>query len=555
MADTPENTNFIRQLIDADLESGKHHTVVTRFPPEPNGYLHIGHAKSIWLNFGIARDYGGQCTLRFDDTNPTREEAEYASAIEEDVRWLGFEWSALAHASDYFEQLHQFAVELIDKGLAYVDSLSTEQIRAFRGTLTEPGRNSPYRDRSIEQNRTLFAKMRTGAFKNGEHVLRAKIDMSASNINLRDPVIYRIRHHHHQRTADQWCIYPLYDFTHGLSDAIEGVTHSLCTLEFEDHRALYDWFLAHLSVPCHPQQIEFSRLNLNYTVMSKRKLTQLVDKGHVRGWDDPRMPTLSGLRRRGYTPTSIRHFIAAVGITKKTNIIEMGALENAVRQDLDPIAPRVMGVLDPVKLVIDNYPAGDGEHIEVPNHPNAPSMGTRTLTVTREIYIDRNDFMEDPPKKYFRLGPDRAVRLRYGFVIRCTDFIKDEQGKVTEIRCQYDPDTRNGRPPKSGKVKGIIHWVSADHCINAEVRLYDRLFCKPDPTADKHQDFIDYLNPDSLMTLTHCKLEASLAEPRADTRYQFERVGYFYPDKDSTREKIIYNRVVTLRDSWAKMDQ
>lgn len=545
-------TNFIRQIIDRELGAGKHDVIVTRFPPEPNGYLHIGHAKSIWLNFGIAAEYNGKCTLRFDDTNPLKEQAEFVAAIEQDVRWLGYQWQHIAHASDYFEQLHDFAVELIDKGLAYVDSLDAEQIRHYRGTLTEPGKDSPHRHRSHDENRTLFAQMRAGQFADGQHVLRAKIDMASANINLRDPILYRIRHHSHQRTGTVWCIYPMYDFTHGLSDAIEGVTHSLCTLEFEDHRALYDWLLDNISAPGNPQQIEFSRLNLNYTVMSKRLLTQLVENGNVQGWDDPRMPTICGLRRRGFTPASIRNFIASVGITKRDNIIEMGVLENNIREDLEPIAPRAMAVLRPLKVVIENYPKGEYEQIEVPNHPHDASMGTRTMTLGREIYIEQGDFMEHPPGKFFRLAPERAVRLRYGFVIRCSEVIKNQAGEIVQLRCQYDPDTRLGNAPKSGKVKGIIHWVSANHCVAAEVRLYDRLFAEADPRADKSRDFKQALNPNSLQILTHSKLEASLASPEPEVRYQFERLGYFYPDKDSSADNLIYNRIVALRDSWAK---
>ncbi|WP_424947116.1 glutamine--tRNA ligase/YqeY domain fusion protein [Candidatus Spongiihabitans sp.] len=553
MSAAAKPTNFIRQIIDRDLASGKHDVIVTRFPPEPNGYLHIGHAKSIWLNFGIADDYNGKCTLRFDDTNPAREQAEFVAAIEQDVRWLGYQWQRIAHASDYFEQLHGFACELIDKGLAYVDSLDAEKIRQYRGTLTEPGQDSPYRGRSVAENRDLFAQMRAGEFADGAQVLRAKIDMASPNINLRDPVIYRIRHHDHQRTGNTWCIYPMYDFTHGLSDAIEGVTHSLCTLEFEDHRALYDWLLDNISAPCHPQQIEFSRLNLNYAVMSKRMLTQLVENGSVQGWDDPRMPTICGLRRRGFTPASIRNFIAAVGITKSDNMIEMGVLENSVREDLEPIAPRAMAVLRPLKVIIENYPEGEHEQIQAPNHPRDASMGTRTIALGREIYIEQDDFMERPPDKFFRLAPDREVRLRYGFVIRCTEVIKNPAGEVMELRCQYDPDTRRGRAPGGRKVKGIIHWVSASHCVEAEVRLYDRLFSEANPRADKSRDFKQALNPDSLHILPQCKLEASLASPKADTRYQFERLGYFYADQDSNSGNLIYNRIVTLRDAWARI--
>ncbi len=546
-------SNFIRQIIEQDLASGKQHTIVTRFPPEPNGYLHIGHAKSICLNFGIADDYKGVCTLRFDDTNPVKEDAEFVAAIAEDVRWLGYQWQGIAHASDYFKQLHSFAIELIEKGLAYVDSLDAEKIREYRGTLTEVGKNSPYRNRSTDENIVLFEKMRAGMFADGEHVLRAKIDMASANINLRDPVIYRIRHHKHQRTGNDWCIYPMYDFTHGISDALEGVTHSLCTLEFEDHRVLYDWLLDNVSVPCHPQQIEFSRLNLNYTVMSKRMLTQLVENGKVSGWDDPRMPTICGLRRRGFTPASVRNFIASVGITKKDNVIEMGVLESSIREDLETIAPRVMAVLRPLKVVIENYPEGEYEDIEVPNHPGDASMGTRTITLGREIYIEQDDFMERPPGKFFRLAPGRQVRLRYGFVIRCTEVIKNQSGEIVELRCQYDPDTRSGNPPVGRKVKGIIHWVAVAHCVNIEVRLYDRLFSQANPNADKSKDFKQALNPDSLEILSQSKLEASLASPKADTRYQFERLGYFYADTDDSSGQLIYNRIVTLRDTWARI--
>jgi glutaminyl-tRNA synthetase len=554
MTEANRPANFIRQAIDADLASGKHVEIVTRFPPEPNGYLHIGHAKSIWLNFGIAEDYGGRCTLRYDDTNPVKEDEEFVTAIEDDVRWLGYQWSQIAHASDYFDQLYEFALELIGKELAYVDSLDADQIREHRGTLTEPGRNSPYRDRGVEENLALFEKMKAGEFADGEHVLRAKIDMTSPNLNLRDPVIYRIRHHHHQRKGDKWCIYPLYDFTHGYSDAIEGVTHSLCTLEFEAHRALYDWLLDNVTAPNRPHQIEFSRLNLNYTVMSKRLLTQLVSDGHVSGWDDPRMPTISGMRRRGYTPDSIRNFISAVGITKKDNIIEIGNLENAVREDLDPVAPRALAVLRPLKVVIENYAQGEFEEIEVPNHPGNPGLGTRKITLGREIYIEHADFMEDPPGKYFRLAPGREVRLRYGFVIRCTDVIKNDDGEVVELRCQYDPSTRGGNQPEGRKVKGIIHWVSADHHTVAEVRLYDRLFSAPNPLSDKTRDFRDALNPDSLEVLEECRLESSLNDPDMNTRYQFERTGYFYPDPDCEAGKPVYNRIVTLRDTWAKLE-
>ena len=556
--------NFIRRQIDADLAAGAHDVIVTRFPPEPNGYLHIGHAKSIWLNFGIADDYGGQCTLRFDDTNPLAEEVEYAEAIEEDIRWLGYQYERVAYASDYFEQLHKYALELIHKGLAYVDSQTADEIRAGRGTLTTPGVDSRDRDRPVAENLALFARMKNGDYAEGEMVLRARIDMASPNINLRDPVIYRIRHHRHQRTGDAWCIYPLYDFTHGQSDAIEGVTHSLCTLEFEDHRPLYDWFLDNLTLPTsvRPKQIEFSRLNLNYTVTSKRMLSQLVDNGDVSGWDDPRMPTLRGLRRRGFTPASIRHFIASVGITRSANVIEMGLLEKCAREHLDPIAPRAMAVLDPLKVVLENYPQGETETIRAPNHPADDSLGAREVTLSRELYIERDDFMEAPPKKYFRLAPGRAVRLRYAFVVRCTEVIKDADGRVVELRCQYDPGSRHGAPPTSnggdgnagGKV-GIIHWVNAFDAVEAEVRLYDRLFSSANPLADKNADFRDFLNPVSLEIRKRALLEPSLANPDPSQRYQFERLGYFCADRDSSARKPVFNRIVTLRDNWAKIDR
>ncbi len=555
MSEPAKTVNFIRQEIEADLNSGRHKEIVTRFPPEPNGYLHIGHAKSIWLNFGIARDYNGRCTLRFDDTNPAKEDREFARAIEEDVRWLGFKWSEITHASDYFDQLYRFAIELIEKGLAYVDSLNAEQIKQYRGTLSEVGRNSPFRNRTVQENRDLFERMRLGEFTQGEHVLRAKIDMSSPNMNLRDPVIYRILRHAHQRTGDKWCIYPLYDFAHGQGDAIEGVTHSLCTLEFEDHRALYDWFLDNLSVSSRPRQIEFSRMNLDYTVMSKRMLTRLVEDNHVNGWDDPRMPTLSGLRRRGYTPQAIHNFIAAVGITRRDHMIGMDVLENSIRENLDPVAPRAMAVLNPLKVIIENYPAGQTEEIEAPNHPGNADMGKRKIGLSREIFIERDDFMEDPPKKFFRLGPDRKVRLRYGFVIQCKEVIRDETGEVTRLICEYDPDTRHGRQPESGKVKGIIHWVSASHCVDGEVRLYDRLFAVANPLADKSGDFTATLNPDSVRVLTGCKLEPMLAEADGDVRYQFERLGYFHPDQEHSAMRPVYNRIVTLRDTWAKLQK
>ncbi len=554
MSDQSAGTNFIRQIIDADLESGKHTDIVTRFPPEPNGHLHIGHAKSIWLNFGIARDYGGRCTLRYDDTNPLKEDEEFVEAIEQDVRWLGYDVDRVAHASDYFEQLYEFALELIRKGLAYVDSLPADRIREYRGTLTEPGRNSPDRDNSVEENLAQFERMRAGEYADGERVLRARIDMASPNINLRDPVIYRIRHHSHQRTGEHWCIYPMYDFTHGLSDAIEGVTHSLCTLEFEDHRPLYDWFIDNLTVPSRPRQIEFSRLNLGFTVMSKRLLTRLVEDGVMDGWDDPRMPTIAGLRRRGFTPASVRNFIASVGITRKDNLIDMLALENAVREDLDPVAPRTMAVLRPLRVIIENYPEGETETLEVPNHPKNPDMGSRPVTLSREIYIEQDDFMLDPPEKFFRLGPGREVRLRNAFVIRCVGMELDESGKIDTIHCEYLPETRGGVQPEGRKVKGIIHWVNAGDAVDAEVRLYDRLFLEAVPRPDDEGRFSRGLNPDSLEVLGNCKLEASLAHADPGTRFQFERLGYFWQDRDSTRDAPIFNRIVTLRDSWAKID-
>lgn len=564
MPDAP--ANFIRRQIDADLAAGRHATVVTRFPPEPNGYLHIGHAKSMWLNFGIADDYGGRCTLRFDDTNPAKEDAEFAAAIEEDIRWLGYKWSALAFASDYFERLYAFAVELIEKGLAYIDDRSIDAIRAGRGTLTEPGIDSPCRNRPVAENLALFAGMKNGEFEDGAMVLRAKIDMASPNLNLRDPVLYRIRRHRHPRTGNQWCIYPLYDFAHGQSDAIEGVTHSLCTLEFEDHRPLYDWFLDHLSTPSRPRQIEFSRLNLNYTVMSKRSLSQLVDNGDVSGWDDPRMPTICGLRRRGFTPASLRKFIAGVGITRKDNHIEMGQLEHSARDDLEATAPRAFAVLEPLKLVIDNYPAGESETVDAPNHPANAGMGTRQLTLSRTLYIERGDYMDDPPAKFFRLAPGRAVRLRYAFVVRCVDVARDADGRAVTVHCVYDPETRHGRAPGGdgsgdgggdggGRRKiGIIHWVNAADAVAAEVRLYDRLFSRADPLAGGG-DFRQFLNPNSLVIRKHARLEASLASPAAGARYQFERLGYFHPDADTSPGKPVFNRIVTLRDSWAKIDR
>jgi len=551
--DEKENvqTNFIRNIIDADLASGKHTSVVTRFPPEPNGYLHIGHAKSICLNFGIARDYKGKCNLRFDDTNPDKEEEEYMHSIMEDVRWLGFEWNEERHASDYFEQLYMFAVKLILDGKAYVDSQSAEDIRNSRGTLKEPGRESPYRDRDVEENLGMFQRMKEGEFADGEHVLRARIDMASPNINMRDPVLYRIKRTHHHRTGDNWVIYPMYDFTHCLSDALEGITHSICTLEFEDHRPLYDWVLDEADAPCHPQQIEFARLQLKYTVTSKRKLHQLVHEKHVDGWDDPRMPTISGLRRRGFTPASIRDFCDRIGVTKKDSFIEMAVLENTAREDMNEHALRVMAVLKPLKVTIENYPDGQVEMMDAQNHPQHPEMGVRQVPFSKTLYIERDDFMEDAPKKFFRLSVGREVRLRYAYYVTCTEVIKDNNGEVIELVCTYDPETRGGDSPDGRKVKGTIHWVSVDHAIDAKVNLYDRLFTHPNPGAS--ENYIELMNPDSLITLEHCKLEPSLAEADPDKHYQFERTGYFV--RDSHEQALVFNRAVTLRDTWAKIDK
>ena len=544
-------TNFIRQIIDADLASGKVERVHTRFPPEPNGYLHIGHAKSIVLNFGIAQDYDGQCNLRFDDTNPEKEEQRYIDAIQADVRWLGYDWDGLYFASDYFEQLYGYAVELIEKGLAYVCELTPEQMREYRGTLTEPGRESPYRNRSVEENLDLFRRMRDGEFPDGSKVLRAKIDMASGNINMRDPVLYRIRSGlvHHQ-TGDAWCLYPMYDFTHPISDAIEGITHSLCTLEFADHRPLYDWVLDNISIGCHPQQIEFARLNLEYTVMSKRKLTQLVDEGLVDGWDDPRMPTIAGLRRRGFTPAAIRDFCNRIGVTRQDSSVEMGVLESVIREDLDASAPRRMAVLNPLKVTISNYPEGQREDLVAPNHPKFEEMGTRVLPFSREVYIDRGDFMEVAPnKKFKRLVAGGEVRLRNSYVIRCDEVIKDDSGEIVELVCSYDPETL-GRNPEGRKVKGVIHWVSAEQGAPAEIRLYDRLL----KTPQAGENWKDDLNPDSLVVIDNAFVEASLADAEAGVQYQFEREGYFCRDS-GTPDRLVFNRIVTLRDSWAKIAQ
>ena len=549
--------DFIRTIVDEDIAAGKHGgRVATRFPPEPNGYLHIGHAKSICLNFGVAADRGGSCNLRFDDTNPAKEDVEYVDAIKEDVEWLGFAWTNLFFASDYFEQIYQFAVALISQGKAYVDSLTPDEIRAHRGTLTEPGRNSPYRDRSVAENLDLFARMRAGEFEDGVHVLRAKIDMASPNFNMRDPTLYRIRHATHHRTGDTWCIYPMYDFAHPLSDALEHITHSLCTLEFEDHRPLYDWLVSALFERNRPQQIEFARLNLTYTVMSKRKLLQLVQQGHVSGWDDPRMPTITGLRRRGYTPESIRDFCARIGIAKKENVIDMAQLEHSIREDLNRRAPRVMGVLRPVKVVLTNYPAGQVEEVDVINNPEDPSAGTRKVPFSRELYIERDDFREDPPKKFFRLSPGREVRLRCAYFIRCDEVVKDAAGEIVEIRCTYDPATRGGDSPDGRRVKATMHWVSVPHAVPVEVRLYDRLFSVEDPDrAPDGKTFLDNLNAQSLEVLRNCPVEPSLAGATVSSRFQFERLGYFSVDPDSRPGAIVFNRTVSLRDAWARISQ
>jgi glutaminyl-tRNA synthetase len=550
----PESKNFIHEIIDEHMKSGRFNgRVHTRFPPEPNGYLHIGHAKSICLNFGLAKEYGGKCNLRFDDTNPSKEEVEYVDSIMEDVRWLGFDWEdRLFYASDYFEKLYGFAVELVRKGAAYVCDLNGDQIREHRGTLTEPGKNSPYRGRSVEENLDLFERMRKGEFPTGSRTLRAKIDMASPNLNMRDPVMYRVLFATHHRTGDAWCIYPTYDWAHGESDSLEGITHSICTLEFENHRPLYDWFVDQLDIH-HPQQIEFARLNLTYTVMSKRKLLQLVDEKHVAGWDDPRMPTICGLRRRGYTPESIRAFAARIGVARRENTSDALWLEDSLRDDLNRRALRVMGVLRPLKLVIDNYPEGQVEQLEAVNNPENPAAGSRIVPFSKTLYIERDDFMEHPPKKYFRLSPGAEVRLRYGYIITCTGVVKDPStGEVTEVHCTYDPATRSGMPDSTRKVKGTIHWVSARHAIDAEVRLYDRLFLVEDPGGD---DWKSHLNPNSVEVLSGCKIEPGLAGAKTQDRYQFERLGYFCVDKDSSPERLVFNRSVTLRDTWAKISK
>ncbi|MCG6927083.1 MAG: glutamine--tRNA ligase/YqeY domain fusion protein [Acidobacteria bacterium] len=548
----PDRTDFIREIIAKDLKSGKHASVVTRFPPEPNGYLHIGHTKSICLNFGVAQEFGGRCHLRFDDTNPTKEEQEYIEAIERDVRWLGFDWGEhLYHASDYFEQLYEWAMHLIETGKAYVDDLSADEIREHRGTLTEPGKNSPWRERPAEESRDLFARMRQGEFPDGTRVLRAKIDMASGNINMRDPVLYRILHATHPRTGDAWCVYPTYDFTHGQSDAIEGITHSLCTLEFEDHRPLYDWFLENLPVPARPRQIEFARLNISYTVLSKRRLLQLVRDGHVRGWDDPRMPTISGIRRRGYPPAAVRDFAVKHGVAKRDGVMEVAMLEHSVRTVLNLEAPRRFAVLRPLKVVIENYPEGQVEEVGAVNNPEDPGAGTRKVEFSRELYIEREDFMEDPPKKFFRLAPGREVRLRYAYFITCREVVKDERGEIVELRCTYDPATKGGDAPDGRRPKATLHWVSAAHALPAEVRLYEHLFTRPDPGAEG--DFIDDLNPQSLEVLEGGLLEPALAAAPVGGVVQFERLGYFCKDPDSTPERPAFNRTCTLRDTWAKI--
>ncbi len=552
--------DFIRDIIAEDLKTGKHTQIITRFPPEPNGYLHIGHAKSICLNFGIAlENENGRCHMRFDDTNPTKEEMEYVESIKADVRWLGFDWGEhLYFASDYFDQLYDFAEQLIKDGKAYVCSLTADEIREYRGTLTEPGKESPYRNRSVEENLDLFRRMRAGEFPNGAHVLRAKIDMASGNLNMRDPVIYRILHAPHHRTGDKWCIYPMYDYTHPISDSLEGITHSLCTLEFEDHRPLYDWVLEELGI-YHSRQIEFARLNLTYTVMSKRKLLKLVQGGYVKSWNDPRMPTISGMRRRGYPPAAIRTFCDKIGIAKKDSVVDVALLEYCIREELNEHANRVMGVLNPLKVVITNYPEDKVEEFDAPNHPQNPEMGSRKVPFCREIYIERDDFMEEPAKKFFRLAPGREVRLRFAYFIKCEEVVKDPQtGEITELRCTYDPATLGGSAPDGRKVKGTLHWVSARHAVKAEVRLYDRLFTEENPDAAKEEgkDFTAFINPDSLVTLTGCMVEPSLAHAASGSSYQFERQGYFCVDRfDSAAGKPVFNRTVTLRDTWAKLQQ
>jgi glutaminyl-tRNA synthetase len=554
-AETPKASNFIRDIILADLESNKFGgRVHTRFPPEPNGYLHLGHAKSTYLNFGLAAEFGGKTNLRFDDTNPEKEEQEYVDSILRDVRWLGYEWNGLYYASDYFDQLYEWALQLIKVGKAYVCDLSAEEVREYRGSLTEPGKESPYRNRTIEENLDLFERMRAGEFPDGSRTLRAKIDMASPNLNMRDPVMYRILRATHHRTGDKWCIYPMYDYAHGQSDSIERITHSICTLEFEDHRPLYNWFIEQLGI-FPSQQIEFDRLNVTYTLLSKRKLLQLVQEGRVSGWDDPRMPTISGIRRRGYTPESLRNFCSAIGASKTNGTIELAMLEHFVREDLNRRAHRVMAVLRPLKVVIDNYPEGQSEELHVVNNPEDPSAGTRAVPFSRELYIEQDDFREEPPKKFFRLSPGREVRLRGGYFIKCAHVVKDASGAIIEVHCTYDPETRSGNAPDGRKVKATIHWVSAIHAVDAEVRLYENLFSKEDPNAvEEGKDFLSNLNPNSLEVLVDCKLEPSLATATAGDRFQFERLGYFCVDPDTTSERLVFNRTVALRDTWAKIE-
>ena len=551
--ETVAAANFLRPIVQADLDAGKHAKIITRFPPEPNGYLHIGHAKSICLNFGIAEDFNGECNLRFDDTNPEKEDQEYIESIKKDVEWLGFHWPLNPSASDYFDQLYDYAVDLINKGLAYVDSQNAEAMRINRGTLKEAGINSPFRDRSVEENLQLFSDMKADKFADGEHALRAKIDMASPNINMRDPVIYRIRHATHHATGDNWCIYPMYDFTHCISDAIEGITHSLCTLEFEDHRPLYDWFLDKLETPSHPQQIEFARLQMKYTLTSKRKLNQLVQENIVNGWNDPRMPTISGMRRRGFTPESLRSFSEVIGVTKKDSTIEMGVLENILRDDLNVRAPRRMAVIDPLKVIIENYPQDLVEMVSGKNHPQNPDFGTREIPFSGEIYIERDDFMEDAPRKFFRLAPGREVRLRFAYYITCKEVVKNEDGSIKELICTYDPESKGGSTADGRKVKGTIHWVSTAHAVNAQVRVYDRLFNVPNPA--KLEDLHSALNPDSLISFDNAKLEPAIETSRQSLAYQFERLGYFIADEHSTQEQPVFNRTMSLRDSWAKIEK
>jgi len=554
MADEKESTDFIREIIKEHLASGRFDRVQTRFPPEPNGYLHIGHVKAIAMDFGVAEDFGGFCSLRFDDTNPAKEEKEYVDAIIKDLQWLGYDWGDhLYYASDYFDQLYEYALQMIKDGKAYVDDLSADQIREYRGTLTEPGKDSPFRGRSVEENLELFERMRAGEFQDGEKVLRAKIDMTHPNMNMRDPVMYRILHETHHRTGDKWCIYPMYDWAHGQSDSIEGVTHSLCSIEFKNNRILYDWFLDQLDI-FHPQQIEFARFNMTYTVMSKRKLIQIVEGGYVRGWDDPRMITLAGMRRAGITPEAIRAFIEHVGVGLSPSTIQHSKFDHFVRDDLNTRVNRVNGVINPLKLVLTNYPEGKVEMMEFPNHPDDPSRGTREVPFSRELYIEREDFQEMPHKKFWRLAPGREVRLRYGYLVTCTDVVKDDQGEVIEVHCEIDPETKGGNAPDGRQVKGTLHWVSAEHALDVEVRLYDRLFNHPFP-LDAEGEFTDYINPDSLQVMEHAKVEPSLGDAGVGDRFQFERVGYFVVDPDSTDEKLVFNRTIALRDSWAKIEK